>query len=117
MIAEESLIQSIQTSCSTALPVNLDIRESATAGHCRIQSNWQEEMTGNDRTKWINCHKVCNPPEDRGQKAPATIIPVQKMQKMNVPLKRFRSFGISSKKVVSSTSMAVAPYVISISKI
>jgi hypothetical protein len=48
--------------------------------------------------------------------APAIMSPVQSIQKTKVPLNRFKSLGISTKKVVSSASFAVAPHVISIPK-
>src|SRR6266536_872188 len=48
--------------------------------------------------------------------AHAIIIPVQRKQNKNVNLNRLRSRGSSSKKDVFSTSLAVAPQVMSISK-
>jgi hypothetical protein len=44
------------------------------------------------------------------------MIPVQVKEKSNVQLKRFNRRGSSSKEEVFSTSFAVAPYTISISK-
>jgi hypothetical protein len=76
---------------------NAGVRESATVDHspcehhqCRIQSNWQEEMTGNDRTKWINCHKVCYPPEDRDKKGPSNHYSGTKNAKDKCALKAFQ---------------------------
>ena len=47
---------------------------------------------------------------------PATIRPMDKIQNINVNLKRLMRRGTSSKKEVFSTSLAVAPQDMSISK-